>query len=286
MGMPARLHDAARVSVSSRSQRSPTATPSPAAPLSTARENWICPVGGKNSICGVDLRLRGDAEGQNRLSACCQIVVTTLSHLPCGERDNVKVHLTALSSRRDGGTFAIAPVQSASLGRTAPMPTGWWPTTDPNPRQSRCACGQGRSPSRASCPSSHPWPTPSSAPSRRTDQPRPTHRSWRYSSSPGNPSSARRAWRRWAARACCLGPPAASAAARCRRVGATRRTPCCSSRRRRGAAGRAEFGGHLLQRPRLGDQPVQQVGPHPGNAELGDPGGGALVGVALALAGE
>jgi len=53
-----------------------------------------------------------------------------------------------------------------------------------------------------------------------------------------------------------------------------------------GAAGSAELGGHLRQRPRVGDQPVLQVGPHAEEAELGDAGGGALVGGALALAGE
>jgi hypothetical protein len=48
-----------------------------------------------------------------------------------GERDNVKVHLdVAVQPSPLRGTFAIAHVQSASLGRTAPMPKGWWPTTD------------------------------------------------------------------------------------------------------------------------------------------------------------
>jgi hypothetical protein len=53
-----------------------------------------------------------------------------------------------------------------------------------------------------------------------------------------------------------------------------------------GAAGSAKLDGHLLQRPRLGDQPVQQVGPHAVEAEFGGAGGGALLGSMLALAGQ
>ena len=40
------------------------------------------------------------------------------------------------------------------------------------------------------------------------------------------------------------------------------------------------------RRPRLGGQPVHQVGPHPGKAQFGHPGGDALLGGALTLAGE
>ena len=115
---------------------------------------------------------------------------------------------------------------------------------------------------------------------------RPTHRSLRYSSSSAKPSWARRAWRRWTARACCLGPLAAAAAARRRRVGAARRTCCSSSRRRKGAGRGTKLGGDLRQGPRLGAQPVRQVGPQVLEAELGDAGGGALLGGALALAGQ
>jgi hypothetical protein len=47
----------------------------------------------------------------------------------------------------------------------------------------------------------------------------------------------------------------------------------------------AKLGGHLRLRPRLGDQPVQQVGPHATEAECGHLGGGALLGGALTLPG-
>jgi hypothetical protein len=47
-----------------------------------------------------------------------------------------------------------------------------------------------------------------------------------------------------------------------------------------------QLGGYLLQGPRVGDQPVQQIGPHAGEAKLGDPSGGVLLGVALALTGQ
>jgi hypothetical protein len=33
---------------------------------------------------------------------------TAPSHLPCGEHDNVKVHLTALSNRRDGAERSLS----------------------------------------------------------------------------------------------------------------------------------------------------------------------------------
>jgi hypothetical protein len=48
----------------------------------------------------------------------------------------------------------------------------------------------------------------------------------------------------------------------------------------------AKLGGHLCEGPRLGDQPVYQVGPHALEAELGGSRGGALLGSALALAGQ
>jgi hypothetical protein len=51
-----------------------------------------------------------------------------------------------------------------------------------------------------------------------------------------------------------------------------------------GAAGSAKLGGHRRECPRLGDQPVHQVGPHALEAKVGDADGGALLGVALALA--
>jgi hypothetical protein len=53
-----------------------------------------------------------------------------------------------------------------------------------------------------------------------------------------------------------------------------------------GAAGSAKLAHHLRQRPRLGDQPVQQVGPDALEAELGGAGGDALVGGVLALVGQ
>jgi hypothetical protein len=53
----------------------------------------------------------------------------------------------------------------------------------------------------------------------------------------------------------------------------------------RGGRG-AKLGGQLRQRPRLGDQPVYQIGPHAGGAEFGHAGGGALLGGALALTGQ
>jgi hypothetical protein len=52
------------------------------------------------------------------------------------------------------------------------------------------------------------------------------------------------------------------------------------------SAGRgAKLADHLLQRPRLGDQPVHQVSPDPGKAELGHAGGDPLLGGMLALPG-
>ena len=47
-----------------------------------------------------------------------------------------------------------------------------------------------------------------------------------------------------------------------------------------------KLGGDLRQGPRLGDQPVHQVGPHPAEAELGHAVGDALPGGTLTLAGE
>jgi hypothetical protein len=51
----------------------------------------------------------------------------------------------------------------------------------------------------------------------------------------------------------------------------------------RGGCG-AEVVHHLRQRPRPPDQPVHQIGPDALEAEVGDAGGGALLGGALALA--
>jgi hypothetical protein len=48
----------------------------------------------------------------------------------------------------------------------------------------------------------------------------------------------------------------------------------------------AELTLHLRQRPRPPDQPVHQIGPDALEAEVGDAGGGALLGGVLALAGQ